>query len=552
MVSLLKRQHWYSSLHDDEIDYFGSRSYTSIPTTMTEETIPSQPCEADQSESRLVLLVPKVHVKDVKSSLERHKRFDRNHGIRPDPLDLNHSPAKEQRMRVHTTLPYTTEDIELSADAKTRLLAELQLDRFSQNIELSSWNPSKTERHMSIEHSPLRKALRDALESLAPDVLASLTEPHHTIDYLVSTFPDSYSIYKPLLLLPSNSLGTLWNTLLSRPLDQLQPIWHHVAQALRCTHVAINSPIPPSNTPSSAHSKDAENILRSPVNLTPIHGSFGPFPTPQTLSNPSQQDFTTALWVRTTQNGIHQTWAPLYTMFSRGNVKEKARILHLASATDTAETKTPATAVDMYAGIGYFSFSYRSAGIQRVVCWELNPWSVEGLRRGAALNNWRTRVFTSAHVPARDARESEWDAWREGVVGGCEDFWVFQMSNETAERILRCLKLDLPPVRHVNLGLLPMSRASWGSAVGALDKGLGGWVHAHENVGLVEMDERRVEVETEFQKLVRERDVSSGSVSGDTGAQGRKACVEHVEKVKMYAPGVVHAVFDVYVPGTDK
>lgn len=234
-------------------------------------------------------------------------------------------------------------------------------------------------------------------------------------------------------------------------------------------------------------------------------------------------------------------------MFSRGNVKEKARILHLASVSSAATRAAGASAVDMYAGIGYFSFSYKKAGIERVLAFELNPWSVEGLRRGCALNAWTARVFTPADVPAQDATgsactESEWDAWRSSITHGREDFCIFAMSNQSADKILTCLREYVPPIRHVNLGLLPVSRLSWPSAVRAVDATHGGWVHAHENVGVVEMDERRREVGNEFQRLVDEH--------GDVGGRRRIARVEHVEKVKMYAPGVVHAVFDVYFPGT--
>ena len=138
---------------------------------------------------------------------------------------------------------------------------------------------------------------------------------------------------------------------------------------------------------------NSENILRSPVNLTPLYGDFGSTPTPQTISNPTATDFANALWVTARQNGIWQTWAPLYTMFSRGNVREKARILNLPTLTTGLDTAS--AAVDLYAGIGYFAFSYRKSsqalekGIKQVLCWEINPWSVEGLRRGAEMNKSR-------------------------------------------------------------------------------------------------------------------------------------------------------------------
>ncbi|KAF3035228.1 hypothetical protein E8E12_004604 [Didymella heteroderae] len=489
-------------------------------------------------------------------------------------------------MRIHVDLTAQEDTSEQATVArKTTLLAELNLTHVASDIALSYWIPSASITPIAGNNNPLRRALKEALQLLPPATFSSL---NLTVDRLVSTFPDSYSVYTPLLLLPSASLSSDWKELISHHSSELQSLWNRIAAAFSCTHIALNSPIPPANPDSSAHSDDKDNILRSPVNITPLYGSFGPVPTSQTLSAPTHKDFADALWVSTTQNGIRQTWAPLYTMFSRGNVKEKARILNLASvrsvageasnastsplsaaaasSTPARRTKsnavgaspTRATAVDMYAGIGYFSFSYRRAGLPLVLCFELNPWSVEGLRRGAALNGWSTRVFTAAEVPARDAPLSEWEAWRDsaggdvgvgsaagaergkGVAEGGLDFLIFAMSNEYAGAVLACLRDYVPPVRHVNLGLLPVSRLSWPSAVGAVDLKYGGWVHAHENVGVVDMEQRQTEVEAEFQRLVNEH-----------GAERRKEVrVEHVEKVKMYAPGVVHAVFDVYIPRT--
>lgn len=514
---------------------------------MTNENTLSQPHQSDPYGARLVLTVPRTQVKAVKSALEHHKRFDRYRGISPELKDKtipspNGSDETEevQRMHVHTTIPHTTEDDELGLDLKKPiLLAELHLDHLSQDVTLSSWSPSKAHNPVGVERNPLRKALREALGYLPSGALAKL---NLTIDMLVFAFPGSYSVYKPLLLLSNRSINPIWDTIISGHSELFQPVWHQIATSLHCTHIALNSPIPPSNTPSSPHAQDSSNILRSPVNLTPIYGSFNLAPTPQTLSHPTTQDFAETLWVHTTQNDIHQTWAPLYTMFSRGNVKEKARMLHSPSVTYFAKQGEDAAAVDMYAGIGYFSFSYRKAGIQRVLCWELNPWSVEGLRRGAGLNGWSSRTFTPADVPEETAPDSEWKAWQQSVVGGIEDFWIFQMNNDTSSCILEHLKADLPPIRHVNLGLLPVSRPSWPSAVRALDSVRGGWIHAHENVGVHEIGQRGLEIGAEFQRLVNETHIGEGGE--------RKVQVDHVERVKMYAPGVVHAVFDVVVGAT--
>lgn len=510
---------------------------------MCKERLPTENEEPQSpgalNKARVVVLVPRAYVKHVKVALEKHAIFDRRHGISPEENDVS------QRMRIATTLPCPmTEDSCRPSAEETRCLDGLNLHDICPDIAYRSWIPPTAIGEINKSHNPLLKALRESLQELPKGTLKALGL---SVDALVNGFPEAYSIYTPLLLLPSNTLSKDWISLIANHPHTLEPVWSHIASAMRCTHMALNSPIPASNSTSPAHALDAENVIRSPVNITPLYGCLGPAPTAQTLRSPSTTDFAAALWVTTRQNGIVQSWAPLYTMFSRGNVKEKARVLHLPSVRSSVDTDGGAVAVDLYAGIGYFSFSYRRAGMKRVLCWELNPWSVEGLCRGAALTGWTTRVFTPADVPLEDAADSEWDVWRDGVIGACEDFWIFAMSNETADRILACLKEFLPPIRHVNLGLLPVSRPSWPCAVRAVNAKLGGWVHAHENVGVDEMDEREAEVERYFQEMSDEC-ASEDKVGRQQVREERKVQVEHVERVKMYAPGVVHAVFDVHIP----
>src|SRR5690606_6675835 len=63
-------------------------------------------------------------------------------------------------------------------------------------------------------------------------------------------------------------------------------------------------------------------------------------------------------------------------------------------------------AVDLYAGIGYFAFSYARLGL-RVLCWEVNPWSVEGLRRGAEANGFGVRVMMPPSPPPNEEEEDD-------------------------------------------------------------------------------------------------------------------------------------------------
>ncbi|KKY32379.1 putative trna wybutosine-synthesizing protein [Diaporthe ampelina] len=315
----------------------------------------------------------------------------------------------------------------------------------------------------------------------------------------------------------------------------------------KVTHLAANDGIPLTVATQPAaegraqgspkEQQQHENMLRSPVGLRILHGDFGP---PETSGQTvTSEDFDRALWVRTKQNGIHQTWAPRWTMFSRGNVKEKARLLsfhdapsppseessQLAHRVQSRTALSKSWAVDLYAGIGYFVFSYAKLGL-RVLCWELNPWSVEGLQRGARANGWAVRIIQGQDL-ARPTRD---------LVSEEDRIVVFLENNAQAARRLQELRhgIDLP-VRHVNCGLLPRSDDSWEAARAILGGGAeDGWLHLHENVGANDIERRR----NEIQELFEGWDARDG--------RDRAAKVEKVELVKTFAPDVWHCVFDIY------
>ncbi|EUC50699.1 hypothetical protein COCMIDRAFT_21718 [Bipolaris oryzae ATCC 44560] len=583
--------------------------------------------EQEEVNARVAFIVPKSHVKTVKSALERAGQLDRSSKIVPE-LCENHTtlaahttlkqgdvvsiressttkasstqgetrlslfeydsvkghnvqlpagkdalvPVQEesvsqQRMRIPTTIFYLSISSDTNADLteenndgfKSAILQNLNLEYLHNDIELAHHAAGASPLKSSAMKSPMHRALKEALSTLQDSVLADMDL---SPGVLVSAFPDGYSIYKPMLLLPHNAFGsTEWEIFLSRHAvdsELLAPVWQHVAASVGATHVAINSPIPPKTNINPnmdlGISQNQENILRRPVNLVPIHGDFGPSPTPQTISCPTATDFERALWVTTKQNGIWQVWAPLYTMFSRGNIREKTRILNLAAV--TTDLDEASAAVDLYAGIGYFAFSYKKSGeyrqdgIRRVLCWEINPWSVEGLRRGAERNGWLCKIIkgddlcqlrqTSAEAPNGLA----FPALKETDIQKA-DFWVFQASNEGARSDYAAMSTSSGlvcqlPIRHVNLGLLPASTLSWGIAVDMLDGQRGGWIHVHENIGIREVESRSKEIEGEIDKLVKRRNDKTCNMA---------ARVEHVEWVKMYAPGVVHCVLDVHVQG---
>lgn len=402
--------------------------------------------------------------------------------------------------------------------------------------------------------NPVSAAVREWLQQSDSDLLpgSGSTEA----DALIAEAPKRWSTYEPMVLLPSGSFSSpRWQEILGRISDECRDdLWDKVLRhigsktAEKTTHLAVNDGIPltvaaPPTSEDVSRSLDQhdENILRSPIGLRTLYGDFGPDTVPS--CDVADHDFDAAFWVSTKQNGIRQTWAPRWTMFSRGNVKEKARLLafHEQRKQHGHAPPSGAWAVDLYAGIGYFVFSYARLGL-RVLCWEINPWSVEGLRRGALANGWSVRVCRG-----QDLARPTWDLVHEkqdGDEGAGErgaDIVVFLEDNcHAARRVdeLRSRGVALP-VAHVNCGLLPRSDDTWEAArdvlVGGMGQDLEGWAHLHENVGVKDIELRRHEIQSLF----------TGWDAG--GADGSTSVVEHVELVKTFAPDVWHCVFDVYI-----
>lgn len=484
----------------------------------------------------LSLVVPKELVKTVKSRLEQRDLLDKKHKIAPYIENEEDAGC----FIIHTTTSAASTD---QREKLSALLSYLDLELYAEKISIitseSSSDASSAISKSLQSRNPILSALSQWLDSLPPEHFQSVGT---TTIKILSEFPSTYNIYEPMLLLPAHTFkADSWmkfaNTLDGSAITRLYEV---LAAATNTTHIAINASIPLSNK-SHAQDDTGENILRSPSNLTPLYGSFGPPPISQTLLSPTAQDFDNAVWVSTVQNGIFQTWSPLYTMFSRGNIKEKARLLHLKSIVGLAEEWS---AVDLYSGIGYFAFSYARAGASSILCWEFNPWSVEGMLRGIKRNKWssvetqnddegRTTVaIPSDTLPTRQPKKPT-------RTNSSPQFFIFQESNTNATHRLRYLRPRVPPIRHVNLGLLPTSSAAYGVAVEALDAELGGWLHVHENISSDASEmQRKVEIVLSSLRTLVEQ-LQRGK---EWNVQ-----LEHVEKVKTYAPGVLHCVLDVWV-----
>ncbi|KAL8702246.1 MAG: hypothetical protein Q9201_004508 [Fulgogasparrea decipioides] len=496
------------------------------------------------------LAIPPHEVENLKRAIENWKPAEgTGSDIRPagkgkEYLEVassrsDSSENKEQKYMIPTSLEVlctTHQDGLVQANrARGRLLQKIGLpDQTGVEVQLDF--RSHLSKHLrNSDRSHLAQAIRRWLLSLPSRTRSILpADP----DSLLGGCKWTCTVYSPMLLLPPTFLSKdPWPKLLAGPLKPHLPgLCQMICRQLKVTHIAVNGPIPvllPS-TPASSNGEGAlePNTLRSPINLTPLHGDFGKPNLP-----PRPQNLQDAFWVRTVQNDITQVWAPMYTMFSRGNLSEKTRLLRLESLKPAAAKRS--SAADLYAGIGYFAFSYAKAGVEKVLCWDLNRWSIEGLKRGAEKNGWTTKVVEDT----REEIELVYNQYNDDRTTRPikERFLVFHESYRDAPPRVSALRNRIPPVRHVNCGYLPTSSDSWAVAMNVLDHTEGGWIHAHENVAVKDIQQRRDEVVETFTRLAEPYHTSSEATSHfDVECQ-------HVERVKTYAPGIVHCVFDIFI-----
>lgn len=478
-------------------------------------------------------------------------------------------------------------------------------------VDSSNGNVTKTE--TPVPAATLNGGLRPVVnEILAEDISIS----SDIRELMVLSISTKYSVYPPLVLFNYGMFGakgsagaTAWHTYLEEPARSarffqtllerffnqrttVKKTANELNGGAALTHVAENWPIP-----------DKADILRLPSRILQL------YPAPLASLSKNDSDNTSTennsfrndmeeLWCTVTQNGIKQTWAPKHTMFSRGNIKEKARVLQLASmpavgteaGTDDSEDRT--MAVDLYAGIGYFTFSYAaSRRVRTVLCWELNPWSIKGLIRGTTLNKWHPIpvkhlntageaferemreleqyfVFAAANIPkSQTAKENVTSATLKNSKKQRDrsdvNILVFAEDNIHAfDRVQTILgqnkplrdvddvlassgcrePMKRPLISHINMGLLPHAHLAYPVAIQlALLSGLPSVaLHVHENVAIKDFDAWVTRTTAALQRLV---DQDGRSISGDE-KNNTQVVFTHLEKIKTYAPGVWHVCGD--------
>lgn len=192
-------------------------------------------------------------------------------------------------------------------------------------------------------------------------------------------------------------------------------------------------------------------------------------------------------WVDHRENGILYSFDATKCMFSWGNLSEKLRMGNLECKDEVI--------VDLFAGIGYFTLPFLvRAKAKLVYACEWNPHAVEALRRNLEVNSVSDRCI------------------------------VLEGDNRmTAPKGI---------ANRVCLGLLPTSEGSWATAVRAL-RSEGGMLHVHGNV----KDSQESLWTAHILKSIDEIARSEGHCW--------EVSIEHVERVKWYAPHIRHLVADV-------
>jgi tRNA wybutosine-synthesizing protein 2 len=366
--------------------------------------------------------------------------------------------------------------------------------------------------------------------------------------------PSRYILYPPLLLLPDRFLKTsaAWRAKYE-DLDAVQrsELFQTIAQSFiaagqTVTHIALNGPV---GEVISTEGSQLPNVMRSPTGIRPLYGDWGP--ASMERADPTAQDFEQAFWVSTKQDhGVTQTWAPRWTMFSQGNLSEKKRILGTAGR-DYFKGQNEADiermeVLDMYVGIGYFALCYLARGVSRVWGWDLNGWSIEGLRRGCVANGWKCLVVEVSDdgktmIPPAEALVRRLQAEIDLPLNQRTRCIAFRGNNEHAAAIVKAIsrerkRQDVPrPLLrfdHINLGLLPDSMPSWATAVELVADG--GRLHVHRNCPASLHDAEAAAI---LEDLLNKMPELCGS--------GKTCVVAHTERVKNFGPGTQHLVFDV-------
>jgi tRNA G37 N-methylase Trm5/tRNA(Phe) wybutosine-synthesizing methylase Tyw3 len=260
-------------------------------------------------------------------------------------------------------------------------------------------------------------------------------------------------------------------------------------------------------------------------------------------------------WVSVKENGLFFSFDITRVMFCSGNVTERTR---MAAPPVHEKGSAEEVIVDLYAGIGYYSlpFLVHHNRTKHVHCCEWNPDSLVALRFNLEENGvdpsrysvhaGDNRITMGFSVPS-DASD---------IVGGSgvgssaplESRRGAQSTHpsDNTHAVVKTARSSLRGIAdRVNLGLIPSSEEGWPLAVAAL-RSKGGWVHVHDNVKDCDIIAWAEALCSAFEAL---GEAEWGSIASWGGWAVQ--CI-HIERVKSYAPHVLHVVADLWIQEKEK
>lgn len=195
-------------------------------------------------------------------------------------------------------------------------------------------------------------------------------------------------------------------------------------------------------------------------------------------------------WVTVIENSIHFSFDITRVMFCSGNCTERMRMARVQAKDEII--------VDLYSGVGYYTI----------------PFLVHSKAAFVHACEWNENSVIALKHNLKAA----------GIDRHCKIHFGDNRKEETVNALSGLAD-------RVCLGLLPSSKDGWPLAVNAL-KPSGGVLHVHENVKVSEL-ETWVQFLCEYMEKMFKDSNKSMSVK----------CV-HLEKVKSYAPKILHVVAD--------
>ncbi|KEQ95335.1 hypothetical protein AUEXF2481DRAFT_215364 [Aureobasidium subglaciale EXF-2481] len=329
-----------------------------------------------------------------------------------------------------------------------------------------------------------------------------------------------------------------WGSLLSTlEHDEIESVFLAICDH-RLNHIYPTTAITPLEVPrhdsaiSVASVKDEDIAALRPT--AKVRSQDSPSRRTDAEEYPTKEDFDNAFWASTRQNGIIQYWAPRHTSSPHHNTTLATRTPNISRAAH--QSHKGCTAVFLSAETGSLAFNHVAAGVHKVLCWDSNPWSIEGLRRGAVKNRWNVQI----------RRKSQSRCKSLGLLPKTR-IVAFEEEDEKALARVNDLRHKLPPVRRVHCGSTTTSRKSYAMAAAILDPELGGWVYIQEGCGVQEVVPRSIEMRADLEEIVQTLDRERGYL-GNGKIDARKPVVEHIQRTASHTPGVFTCSIDIHIP----